>query len=133
MIASPLRFIAARVEPVTRKQIMKIHAVTIDTTNPRELAAWWSKALGLAIGNDYGQIVQLAPSPDLPLIQFQKIEDVPTQRNRVHLDLRTPDLDHESQHLLSIGATLVKRYELPQIRYATFLDPDGNTFDIISD
>lgn len=112
---------------------MKIHAVTIDTANPQELAAWWSKALGLGIGNDFGQIVQLAPSPDLPLIQFQKIEEVPTQRNRVHLDLRTPDLDHESQHLLSIGATLVKRYELPQIRYATFLDPDGNTFDIVSD
>lgn len=133
MVASLLRFIAARVDPLARKQIIKIHAVTIDTANPRELAVWWTKALGLAIGNDYGQIVQLTPSPDLPLIQFQKIEDAPTQRNRVHLDLRTPDLDHESQHLISIGATLVKRYELQQIRYATFLDPDGNTFDIISD
>lgn len=63
MIASPLQFIAARADPVTRKQIMKIHAVTIDTTNPQKLAAWWSKALGMAIGNDYGQIVQLAASP----------------------------------------------------------------------
>ncbi|GBR05321.1 hypothetical protein GLI01_31810 [Gluconacetobacter liquefaciens] len=112
---------------------MKIHAVTIDTANPQKLAAWWSQASGLAIGNDYGQIVQLTPSPDLPLIQFQKIEDVPTQRNRVHLDLRIPDLDHRIQYLLSIGSTLVKQYELPQIRYATLLDPDGNTFDLVAE
>ncbi|GBR02672.1 VOC family protein [Asaia siamensis] len=112
---------------------MKIHAITIDTATPQKLAAWWSLALGPAIGNDYGQIVQLAPSPDLPLIQFQKIGDVPTQRNRVHLDLRTPDLDHQIQQLLRIGATLVKQHELPQIRYATLLDPDGNTFDLVAE
>ncbi len=32
---------------------MKIHAVTIDTANPQQLATWWSQALGIAIANDF--------------------------------------------------------------------------------
>ncbi|WP_149539469.1 VOC family protein [Siccirubricoccus phaeus] len=112
---------------------MKIHAVTIDTTNPQKLAAWWSEALRIAVGNDYGQIVQLAASPAVPPFQFQKVEDVPTQRNRVHVDLRTPDLDGETKRLAGLGATVVQKFELPQIRYTTLADPDGNKFDLVQE
>lgn len=111
---------------------MKIHAITIDCADPQKLAAWWAEALGIPVGNDFGQIVQLAPSSDVPQIQFQKIADLPTQTNRVHADFRTPDLDGATEHLVALGATVVKKTELPQIRYTTFLDPDGNTFDLIA-
>lgn len=110
---------------------MKIHAITIDTANPQKLAAWWSEVLGIAVANDYGLIVQLALSSAVPLFQFQKIEDVPTQPNRVHVDLKTPDLDGETKRLVALGATVVQTFELPQIRYTTFTDPDGNKFDLI--
>lgn len=112
---------------------MKIHAITIDTANPQKLAAWWSRVLGIAIGNDYGQIVQLAASPAVPLFQFQKIEDVPTQRNRVHVDLKTPDLDGETARLVTLGATVVQKFELPHFRYTTLTDPDGNKFDLVQE
>ncbi|QCJ00924.1 VOC family protein [Agrobacterium larrymoorei] len=112
---------------------MKIHAVTIDTANPQKLAAWWSQALGIAVANDFGMIVQLGSSPDLPPFQFQKVEDVPTQRNRVHVDLRTSDLDGETERLVRLGATVVQKFELPQIRYTTLTDPDGNTFDLVQE
>lgn len=110
---------------------MKIHAITFDTSNPQKLATWWSQALGIVVANDYGQIVQLATSPDVPPFQFQKIDDAPTQRNRVHVDLRTADLDGETERLVALGATVVQRIELPQIRYATLIDPDGNKFDLV--
>lgn len=112
---------------------MKIHAITIDTANPQKLAAWWSKALGLAISNDFGKMVQLELSPALPQFQFWKIEDVPTQRNRVHVDLKTPDLDSETARLVALGATVVEKFELPQIRYTTLTDPDGNRFDLVQE
>ena len=112
---------------------MKIHAITIDTANPQKLAAWWSEALGISIGNDYGQIVQLAASPDVPPFQFQKIEDVPTQRNRVHFDLKTSDLDKETDRLVSLGATVLQKFELPGFRYTSLADPDGNKFDLIAE
>ena len=112
---------------------MKIHAITIDTADPQKLAAWWSEALGIAIGNDYGQIIQLVASPAVPPFQFQRIEAVPTQRNRVHVDLKTPDLDGETERLVALGATVVQKFELPQIRYTTLTDPDGNKFDLVQE
>lgn len=112
---------------------MKIHAVTIDTSNPQKLAAWWSEALGVPIGNDYGQIVQLAAPSSFPPFQFQKAEDLPSQRNRVHVDLKTSDLDGETDRLTALGATVVQKFELPQIRYTTLTDPDGNTFDLVQE
>ncbi|MBV6791823.1 VOC family protein [Xanthomonas euvesicatoria] len=112
---------------------MRVHAITIDTANPQKLAAWWSQALGLAVANDYGQIVQLARTPEVPPFQFQKIDDVPTQRNRVHIDLKTPDLDGETDRLVALGATVVQKFELPQFRYTTLTDPDGNKFDLVQE
>ena len=112
---------------------MKIHAITIDTSNPQTLAAWWSEALGIAIGNDYGLIVQLAASADVPPFQFQKIENAPTERNRVHFDLKTNDLDGETERLGALGASVVQKFELPQIRYTTLTDPDGNKFDLVQE
>jgi predicted enzyme related to lactoylglutathione lyase len=112
---------------------MKIHAITVDTANPQKLAAWWAEALGIGVGQDYGFLVQLADAPDLPRFQFAKIEDIPTGKNRVHFDLRTADLDQETERLVSLGATVVQKFETPQFRYTTLLDVDGNKFDLVSE
>lgn len=112
---------------------MKIHAITIDTANPQKLAAWWSQALGIAVANDYGAVVQLGSSTDLPLFQFQKIEDVPSQRNRVHADIKTSDLEGDTARLVELGATVVQKFDLPQIRYTTLTDLDGNKFDLVQE
>lgn len=112
---------------------MKTHAVTIDTENPQALAAWWSEALGVAIGIDHGVLVTLATPPDLLPLQFFKTEGMTKQRNRVHPDFKTPDLDKETERLVALGATVIQKYELPQIRFTTLTDPDGNNFDLIQE
>nr|WP_321462436.1 VOC family protein [uncultured Cohaesibacter sp.] len=112
---------------------MKIHAITIDCAEPQELAAWWAKALGVPVGNDFGSIVQLASSEAFPQIQFQKTDDKNTRPGRVHADFRVPDLDKATDHLVAIGATIKQEVELPQIRYTSFLDPVGNAFDVIEE
>jgi len=45
--------------------------------------------------------------------------------------LRTPDLDSETARLVALGALIVRQFDLPQIRYATMTDPEGNTFDVV--
>ncbi|WP_353474193.1 VOC family protein [Salipiger sp. H15] len=112
---------------------MKLHAITIDTSDPQRLAAWWSEALRIPMGMDYGMIVQLGTSASIPPIQFQKIEDVPEQRNRVHFDLKASDLDRETARLVSLGATVLKEIALPEIRFTSFADPDGNFFDVVQE
>ncbi|MCZ7447227.1 VOC family protein [Agrobacterium rhizogenes] len=58
---------------------------------------------------------------------------MPTQRNRVHVDLKTSDLDGETERLVQLGATALQKFELPQIRYTTLTDPDGNKFDLVQE
>ncbi|MBD7922876.1 VOC family protein [Xanthomonas sp. CFBP 8703] len=112
---------------------MKTHALTIDTIDPQALAAWWSQALGVAIGTDHGVLVTLDTPPHLLPLQFFKTERATTGRNRVHPDFRTPDLDKETERLSALGASVVQKYELPQIRFTTLADPEGNTFDLIQE
>lgn len=112
---------------------MKLHAITFDTNNPQTLAAWWSKALGIAVGNDYGEVVALAEAPGFPMVLFQKTKEVPTGRNRVHPDFSTPDLDGDTERLVGLGATVVEKFNLPQVRYNTLTDPEGNKFDLAAE
>lgn len=112
---------------------MKTHALTIDTTHPQALAARWSKALGVEIGADHGVLVALATSPHMLPLQFFKTEQATTHRNRVHPDFKTPDLNKETERLVAMGATVVQKYELPQIRFTTLSNPDGNNFDLVQE
>lgn len=112
---------------------MKTHGLTIDTANPQALAAWWSKALGVEIGADFGVLVTLATPPELLPLQFFKPATIAEGRNRVHPDFKTSDLDAETERLVAMGATIVQKNELPQIRYTTLTDPDGNNFDLVQE
>ncbi|HGK4757558.1 VOC family protein [Enterobacter cloacae] len=112
---------------------MKIHAITIDTADPQKLAAWWAEALRIPVENDYGDIVQLASSPAFPPLQFQYVKDVSEQLNRLHMDIRTSNLEEETCRLSRLGAVVVETFELPQIRYCSLQDPDGNKFDLIQE
>jgi hypothetical protein len=112
---------------------MKTHGLTIDTANPQALAAWWAKALGVEIGTDYGVLVTLVTPPDLLPLQFFKCEMIPEGRNRMHPDFKTPDLAAETERLVAMGATILQKNELPQIRYTTLTDPDGNNFDLVQE
>jgi hypothetical protein len=90
-------------------------------------------SLGVAIGTDHGVLVTLDTPPHLLPLQFFKTERATTGRNRVHPDFRTPDLDKETERLSALGASVVQKYELPQIRFTTLADPEGNTFDLIQE
>lgn len=109
---------------------MKIHAITIDSDNPKKLASWWAEVLRVTIAMNSENIVRLAPSPFLPPIQFQKVESSSNQINRVHLDLSTLDIKTETTRLIKLGAMVIQKFELSQISHVTFLDPDGNKFDL---
>ena len=50
-------------------------------------------------------------------------------RNRVHLDISTPDCIKEVQRLLSLGTTFVRETD----RYTVLNDPEGNNFCVVSE
>jgi hypothetical protein len=55
-----------------------------------------------------------------------------TSKNRLHLDLITSDFDAETARLLALGAVKVKEICQNGARWLTFLDIEGNEFDLIA-
>ena len=67
-----------------------------------------------------------------PRLSFQKVPEPKTVKNRLHLDLRTDRFESESDRLTGLGATAIRSFDRPTIRWTTFADPEGNEFDLIA-
>lgn len=108
---------------------LSLAMITVDTTDATSLSAWWADQLGGTIEqeNDGWFVVVGMPSMSQKMA-FQKVEDPTPGKNRLHLDLSSPDLDAETDRLLAAGAGLVERREMPGFRWHTLTDPDGNEF-----
>jgi predicted enzyme related to lactoylglutathione lyase len=109
--------------------------VTIDTTDPRSLAAFWQAALDLVEieDEDDGRWLVLAEPGGPRRIGLQRIAEPVSSPGRLHLDLVcTPEqFDAEVMHLVSIGAELLDPVRIePYGSIANLADPDGNRFDL---
>lgn len=70
---------------------LNIGMVTVDSSDPRPLATWWSERLGAPIVEENeGWFIMIGSTP---MMAIQHVEDPTPGKNRVHLDLVTEDLD----------------------------------------
>jgi predicted enzyme related to lactoylglutathione lyase len=112
--------------------------VTLDCADLDRAARFWSAALGFTDrGSDAdGQFRTLfAPRRHAGLhhISLQRVPESKSVKNRMHLDLFFPDLDAQVERLFLLGATIVRRDQVPDDQYRTVVmaDPDGNEFCVI--
>ncbi|KAM9864340.1 hypothetical protein ACIFOC_02893 [Leucobacter aridicollis] len=114
--------------------MIRLGMVTIDTADPRPLAAWWAERLGGEIVHDADGWFCMVRAPEVPVaLGFQKVEDPTPGKNRVHLDFdRTPDVDRDAMvaEWTAAGATHLGRRGESDFSWDTFADPDGNEFCI---
>ncbi|ADD41445.1 VOC family protein [Stackebrandtia nassauensis] len=103
---------------------LKVINVTINTTNPAELAQWWVTALDGKVTADFGDFI-FTQAGDIGL-GFQKAE--PNHPNRVHMDLAADDREAEVNRLVGMGAKRVADHEVPGIQWTVMNDPHGNEF-----
>ena len=68
--------------------------ITVDCTDARALAHFWSEATGAPIIMDYeGYFVMVGTTPTLG---FQRVDDPTPGKNRVHIEFRSHrTLDHQ--------------------------------------
>ncbi|MCW8985444.1 MAG: hypothetical protein OQK55_08880 [Thermoanaerobaculales bacterium] len=90
-------------------------------------AQFWSKALGYEIrttddADDANYVVLDTPDGE-PYIELQSVD----HPSRVHLDIKTDDLDAEVQRLERLGATRVKKVKHWWVLEA----PSGHRFCVI--
>lgn len=109
---------------------IQLESVTIDSTDPRKLAEFWTKALDTEVEHDMaGQFILLArPDKDAPYVAMQRVPEKRAGKNRVHIDFRTDDRPGEVERLIGLGATAVAEHTVPGLTWTVLQDPEGNEF-----
>ena len=105
--------------------------ITFDCADAARVAGFWSSVLD--------ETVDAGASPDFATItsstsaswMFVKVPEPKRGKNRVHVDLATPDLDAELERLAGLGAARVADFDEGGTRWTTVADPEGNEFDVV--
>jgi predicted enzyme related to lactoylglutathione lyase len=106
--------------------------LVLDCADPVALAGFWSAALGYSYVGALGSYAMLTPpDPRGPKLLLQRVPEGKQGKNRMHLDIETPDIDAEVERLLALGATRAptdEEHEEHGMRWVVLADPEGNEF-----
>ena len=110
----------------------RISQWTLDVQDVGRMAEFWSQVLGYAIDTEPDGITHLRPpAGGEPSIWLQPSAGPKRDKNRGHLDLRTPDVDAEIQRVLALGATRADVGQTGKEGFVVLADPEGNEFCIL--
>jgi predicted enzyme related to lactoylglutathione lyase len=109
--------------------------VVIDCGDLDRSAQFWASVLGYARdGPPGGRYQGLVPAGGQGIeILLQRVPEVKSGKNRLHLDLRTADLDAEVERVVVLGARRLTSTPVTEWgwRWHILADPDGNEFCIL--
>jgi predicted enzyme related to lactoylglutathione lyase len=105
--------------------------LVLDCADPVALAEFWASALHYAVVGEAGNFVALVPDgrPG-PKLLLQRVDEAKRVKNRMHIDIESPDIRSEAARLEAHGATRVQ----PDARnehgttWILMADPEGNEF-----
>ena len=110
--------------------------VVIDCSDLARSARFWTEALGYVDqGGGSATYQTLLPGDgDGIEVLLQRVPDQKRAKSRVHLDLRTRDLDAEVARVVSLGATRLTPAPIEEAgwRWHVLADPDGNELCVIA-
>ena len=117
---------------------LRIQCLTIDSHDPKMLAAFWAEVLGWRVTYEEGDEVVIEPQEGsaecdvCPELSFFRVPDTKTTKNRLHLDLRPDDQAAEVEHVLALGATRADVGQDGSESWVVLADPEGNEFCVLS-
>jgi predicted enzyme related to lactoylglutathione lyase len=116
---------------MTDQQPAPAIGLVLDCTDPERLAEFWAAALGYVSIGTVGSYVALFPDgrPG-PKLLLQRVAEPKIAKNRMHLDVEVPDIEHEAARLVDLGARRVQDDTLSEHGSTWILmeDPEGNEF-----
>ena len=107
------------------------YELVVDTSgDPVEIAGWWGRVLGCRPQVDEDGWAWIEDIPGCPFegIAFVPVPEAKTVKNRVHVDLTTPDVGA----LVAAGATVLRKPD-DEVRWHVLADPEGNEFCAFED
>jgi hypothetical protein len=108
--------------------ITGIAALAVDCHDPSGLARWWSRLLGGEVEvDDDGATLR---TPGGLAIDFLRVPEAKTVKNRLHLDLRSTDLAEATAQAVALGTTRADDL-YDGGRWQVLRDPEGNEFCLL--
>ena len=109
--------------------------VVIDCSDLDRSAQFWTGALGyVREGDAPGRYLTLLPADGRGAeILLQRVPEGKSGKNRVHLDLRTRQLEPELARLVALGARQLTATPVSEAGWEWHIlaDPDGNEFCVL--
>ena len=109
--------------------------IVVDVSDLERSAEFWSQVLGYRRAvRASATYLSLTPGDGRGCeVLLQRTDDRKVGKNRLHLDLRTPDLSAEVSRVRGLGATLVTEEPIVEDGWTWHLlaDPDGNEFCVL--
>lgn len=109
--------------------------LVIDCADLDRSAGFWAGALGYASEEQAGERYRsLVPGDGQGIeILLQRVPEVKKEKTRLHLDLRTTDLDPEVARVVALGARRLTSEPVTEAgwRWHILADPDGNEFCVL--
>lgn len=110
---------------------MTVFGIVLDCAEPDRLAEFWSAALAYVNVGAAGSYVALVdPEGVQPKLLLQRVPEAKTVKNRMHLDIRSPDIGEEARRLEQLGARRVGVDCETEMgcSWVLMADPEGNEF-----
>lgn len=107
-------------------------SVVVDCdSDPAALARWWQGLIGgeIELDEDDDEVASWY-CPGFPPVDFVRVPDAKTVKNRLHLDLRATDFDKAVEEAVVHGATRADDV-YDGGRWQVLRDPAGNEFCIL--
>lgn len=104
--------------------------LVLDCEDPAALAGFWAEALGYTtVGSAANFVLLIDAEKTGPKLLLQQVAEPKPAKNRMHLDIDTPDVDGEVSRLEALGAQRLDdaRVEYGN-RWVVMADPEGNEF-----
>jgi hypothetical protein len=115
---------------------ISVLAISLDAHNAAQLAQFWAEALHRTVNDgateDFASIAADTDSRPGPLLLFHKVPEGKSVKNRVHFDLEAADVLTEADRLTSLGAKQLRSLAENNNRWISFIDPEGNEFDLVA-
>ncbi|MCX2949714.1 VOC family protein [Lentzea sp. NEAU-D7] len=110
------------------------HGLVVDCPDPRSLAEFYEKLLGMVRVQDDEEFVVIGDAPDRPGVAFARVEGWqppkwPDETAHMHFDVRVDDLAAAGEQVRALGA---RRLEGGGERFHVHADPAGHPFCLVS-
>jgi predicted enzyme related to lactoylglutathione lyase len=115
---------------------ISVLGISFDAFDAARLANFWAQALHRTVDDGatehFASIAADTDSHRGSFLMFHKVPEAKTVKNRVHFDLQAADITAEADRLTQLGAKQIRSLTENNNRWISFIDPEGNEFDLVA-